>query len=509
MSSKEEKKSAAASYALPASWQNHWKIAAAVAVLGVLGAGAGFAADPKRFAFSWLFAFATFLMPALGMLFFVLIQRLTSANWSVTVRRTAETFGYGVVVFPLLFVPVLAGMPHLFPWLADHGHHGGGGEHGDAHSSVSVFEREAKADLAPGPGPDERRPAAAHDPHAAAPHAAAPHAAEPAHAEHGDAHHAVPTHAAGADAPEHAAPDHADHAAPAAHGGHGDLPDPHALAHGKLIEGKKPYLNKNFFLLRALLYFAIWVFLGARLLGLSTAQDGTKDAALTLRAQRLAPVGIMLFALTVTFAGIDWIMSLDPAWFSTIFGVYLFATTVVSSLALIIVVTLQLREAGKLQDVITVEHYHDLGKLMFGFNVFWAYIGFSQFMLIWYAALPEEVTWYHARWDNGPWATVSLVNLIGHFVVPFLFLISRNVKRNLPLLKIGSLLLLVMHVVDIYWFVMPNYGQDGFAFHWLDLACLLAVGGAYFAVVFFRMGKHPVIPTGDPRLPRSIAFQNA
>jgi hypothetical protein len=274
---------------------------------------------------------------------------------------------------------------------------------------------------------------------------------------------------------------------------------------------KAGFLNRNFFYLRAFLYFLIWGVLAIRLFGFSADQDVSKDPKLTLRAQAFAPAATGLFALSLTFAAVDWIMALEPSWFSTIFGVLYFATGVVSSLAVIILVTMALRNSGQLEGAVTVEHYHDLGKLMFGFTVFWAYISFSQFMLIWYAALPEETTWYHNRWDFDPWAKVSIAILFGHFVIPFLWTISRNFKRNLGRLKIGATIILVMHVVDMYWFVMPNYrlGQNGFSFSWIDAACLLAIGGIYSAFVFFRMTKYSLVPVGDPRLERALHFQNA
>jgi hypothetical protein len=278
------------------------------------------------------------------------------------------------------------------------------------------------------------------------------------------------------------------------------------------MQKKAAYLNKPFFLARAGIYFLIWVVLAVRLFGFSTAQDSSKDPQLTVRAQAFAPAATFLFALSLTFAVFDWVMALEPSWFSTIFGVYMFATGVVSSLALIILVTMALRKnSGPLHGAVSVEHYHDLGKLMFGFTVFWAYIGFSQFMLIWYAALPEETTWYHNRWDFAPWSSVSMLILFGHFVIPFFWTISRNFKRNLGRLQIGAAILLVMHVVDIYWFVMPNFmlGKEGFTFSWIDLACLLAVGGVYGAFVFYRMTQFSLVPVGDPRLQRSLHFQNA
>jgi hypothetical protein len=466
----------AGSWVLTGPWAGAWKIFAGIGAVGLVLSAVGFTTDTRRFAFSWMFAYITVLAIALGSIFFVLVQRLTSAGWSVTVRRTAELFGYGVIALIPLFIPVIMTMGHLFPWASEHqdaSGHDKGGEHG----SISLVT-----------------PAYAQAPeHAAAPAApAAQHGAAAAHGAMGEP--AAPSH--GATGPD--AKEHAEHQA-------------HAQIHSELMAKKSGWLNKNFFYARALLYFLIWSFLALRMLGYSVTQDTTKDPQLTVRAQAMAPAATFLFALSLTFAAVDWIMSLEPTWFSTIFGVYYFACGVVSSYAVIILVTLALRTSGPLQGAVTPEHYHDLGKLMFGFLVFWAYIGFSQFMLIWYAALPEETTWYHNRWDFGPWAKVTMAVIIGHFVVPFFWLISRNFKRNLGRLQIGAGILLVMHVVDIYWFVMPNYalGSNEFTFSWIDAACLLAVGGVYGAVVFLRMTKQSLVPVGDPRLERSLHFQNA
>jgi hypothetical protein len=295
------------------------------------------------------------------------------------------------------------------------------------------------------------------------------------------------------------------------HGGHGTGQDPHAIIHHEIMSKKAGYLNRNFFLIRAIGYFLVWAFLAFRLFGWSTRQDKTKDPKLTLSAQRFAPGATFLFALSLTFAAFDWIMSLEPTWFSTIFGVVIFACGVVSSYAVIILTTLALRSSGPLAGAVTVEHYHDLGKLMFGFLVFWGYVGFSQFMLIWYAALPEETTFFHNRWDFAPWDNVTMAILLFHFVVPFFWTMSRWFKRNTGRLQVGASIIVVMHVVNMYWHVMPNYmlGKEGFAFHWMDIACLLAVAGIYGAFVFHRMTQHPLIPVGDPRLERAIHFQNA
>lgn len=485
-------------WVLKGPWAGAWKVFAGIGALGLAGAAFGYVSDPKRFAFSWLFAFVTSLSVALGCIFFVLIQRLTSAGWSVTVRRTAEFFGYGIVALIPLFIPILMSMGHLFPWLGEH--HAPEKAHGNAggHTSISLItpayaQEHGNAPSTGGGGAEHKDPQVDKS-------------ANPHGLDNRDVHKEGPP----ADQP-------IGHAGPPSERGHTTasqehaLHEAHALIHDEVMAKKAAYLNKNFFYVRAILYFLVWTVIAMRLFGFSTAQDQSKDPQLTVRAQRFAPAATMLFALTLTGAAVDWIMSLEPSWFSTIFGVYYFATGVVSSLATIILVTMALRSSGPLEGAVTPEHYHDLGKLMFGFLVFWAYIGFSQFMLIWYAALPEETTWYHNRWDFGPWAKVSIAILIGHFVVPFFWLISRNFKRNLGRLQFGAAILLVMHVVDMYWFVMPNYalGSNDFAFSWIDAACLLAVGGVYAAFVFFRMTKNSLVPVGDPRLERSLHFQNA
>ncbi len=215
-------------------------------------------------------------------------------------------------------------------------------------------------------------------------------------------------------------------------------------------------------------------------------------------------MGTILFALTLTFAGFDWIMSLMPGWYSTIFGVYVFAGCAVSAYALITLIALGLHARGHFGDAVNVEHFHDIGKLLFGFICFWAYVGFAQWMLIWYAGIPEEATFFHLRWHSEGWKAVSILLMVGHFALPFFFLISRVPKRRLAMLGFGAAWMLVMHLVDVYWLVLPNADAGVFAPHWMDAACLLAIGGAFFAVVFWQMQRHPLIPVGDPRLLRSV-----
>lgn len=460
------------------SWASAWKVCAGAGGLGLAVSLGGLAMDAKRFAFSYLFAFVVFLTVALGSIFFILINRLTSAGWSVTVRRTAEFFGAGLVIFPVLFVPVLLSMGNLFPWW--------NGGHGEEHAAIALVS-EAKAAQH---GGEHAAPAGSAP---AAPAAAAEHGAAPA-AGHGEAGKAEAAHAGGHEG---------GHAA-----GH---QDPHHVAHGQVLHAKSFFFEKPFFLGRAALYLVIWCWLGWSFLRVSTRQDATKDPKDTLAAQRMSPLAAWAFGLTLTFSMFDWVMSLDPAWFSTIFGVYLFSCSAVSAMAVLIFVTMSLKEAGPLKDVVNVEHFHDMGKLLFGFNGFWAYIGFSQYMLIWYAGLPEETTFYHARGlgpAEGSWRIISIGLMVAHFIIPFFMLISRHAKRNLGVLKMGTVWLFAVHILDIYWFVLPNYTKE-LAPHWLDVTCLLGVGGIYLATVFYFMGKHQLIPVGDPRLKRALAFEQA
>ncbi|MCB9708381.1 MAG: quinol:cytochrome C oxidoreductase [Myxococcales bacterium] len=447
----------ASTFRIPVSdpWAHVWKALAALAAVGGVAAWFGYTGNPERFAFSYLFAFLCFLFIGLGAIFYVLILHLTSAGWGVSTRRTAEFFCTGVPVLALLFLPILAVLQHLYPW---YGH--------DVPQTKVSFNATLR-------GHAEEQPGSIGEQHAVHP-LSAPQTANGAAIRHtsGGGHHA-------------------------AH-----------LAHEAVVQKKHAYLNQPFFLIRALLYFAVWIFLAWRVVSLSLKQDETKDPHNTVKLKRMSAPGIIVLALTLTFASFDWIMSLEPAWYSTIFGVYLFGSSAVAIFAVVIVTTLALRAGGFLADAVNVEHYHDLGKLMFGFIVFWAYIGFSQLLLIWYAGLPEEATFYHLRWDGGLWQRLSLFLLVGHFFFPFALILSRNAKRKLAVLGFAAVWMLVLHVVEMYWFVMPYYSAGHFEMHWLDLACLLWVGGIYTAVVFRRMTRHALIPIGDPRLDRSLRFEN-
>jgi hypothetical protein len=282
---------------------------------------------------------------------------------------------------------------------------------------------------------------------------------------------------------------------------------PEAAADSQLAF-KLAYLNPTFFGLRWLAYFVIWSGLALWFWRRSLGQDSSRDPQVTIRMENLSGPTLVVFAITVTLASFDLLMSLDPAWYSTIFGVYFFAGGFVGFFALMTILTLALQRGGRLARVVTIEHYHDYGKLMFAFVFFWAYIAFSQYLLIWYSNIPEETVWFLQRQEHG-WADVALVLLFGHFLLPFLGLISRYAKRHRALLGLWAVWIFAMHWCDLYWVVMPEFSPGGLPLAWLDLCCFLGIGGIYLAGLVRLAGSRSLVPSGDPRLEDALRFENA
>ena len=280
------------------------------------------------------------------------------------------------------------------------------------------------------------------------------------------------------------------------------------VAHDELLQKKQAWLDPTFFSIRLAIYFLVWGLLATYFLRQSSKQDESGDPTLTTRMEHVAAPGMILYALTVTFAAFDLLMSLTPHWYSTIYGVYYFAGCILGFFALAPVLIALLKRRGFLTHLITPEHSHDLGKLMFGFVVFWAYIAFSQYLLIWYGNLPEETVWYSAR-EHDVWVWISVTLLFGHFVLPFLWLMSRYPKRKAATLIAGAVWLLFMHWVDIFYLVMPNARPDGNPFRLMDLACFAGIGGLFLAVILWRLGRTNLIPINDPRLDEALSFENA
>src|SRR5215470_12846305 len=378
--------------------------AAALAIVGVALSIGGALSDAQRFAFSYLTGFAFSATIVMGALFFVLLQHLVKAGWSVAARRQMEWVAGAAPVLFILFIPVIVLGPRAYgAWWAG----------------------------------------------------------------------------------------------------------PEAL-HDELLAKKEVWLNHTGFVVRGFLYIAIVSALGWYFSKQSEAQDASGDPGITARLQKLSAPMMLIFALTISFAGFDWLMSLQPHWYSTIFGVYTFAGAFVSSLAVLGLMTIALQRSGLYKRVSTIEHRHDIGKLQFAFIVFWSYIAFSQFMLIYYANLPEETIFYRSRWVGG-WQGLSLLLAVGHFAFPFVFLLSRHVKRHPIGFTVASILILAMHYVDMYWLVMPIYDATGAAWTgglWMDLGGLLAPAGIAAVVVALRAQRTNLYPLKDPRLGETLHVEN-
>jgi hypothetical protein len=378
----------------------------------------------ERFFRAYLVAFCFVASLSLGGLFFVMLQHLTRAGWSVVVRRVAEGLANNLKWLWILFIPIVVGLftGDLYHW------------------------------------------------------------SDPSH-------------------------------------------------HDELLAHKAPYLNVAFWLIRAAIYFIVWALLARFFVGSSLAQDESGDPRLTLRMQAVAAPGMILYALTQTFAIIDWVMAIEPHWYSTMFGVYFFAATTCGFGATMIILCYLLQRAGRVQQSITVEHYHDLGKFLFAFGVvFWAYIAYSQYMLIWYANIQEETIWFLIR-QLGGWGGLSLLLVIGHFAGPFVILISRHPKRWKGFLAVAAVWMLLVHFADIYWLAMPAVPlrliesvttypelvaefETGYReaydlrLELLDVTCLLGVAGVFLAMTARGLAGRSLIPAKDPRLGESLAFEN-
>lgn len=286
-----------------------------------------------------------------------------------------------------------------------------------------------------------------------------------------------------------------------------------------LLDKKAPYLNPTFFVVRVLIYGIVWSYLGRKFVSLSRRQDETGDRTLGRKARFTAGWAILLFALTTAFAGFDFLMSLDFRFFSTMWGVYYFASCAISSVSVVVLTLAILRARGKLAGLVTEEHFHDLGKLMFAFTVFWAYITFSQYFLIWYSNIPEETAWFVYRKEHG-WGWLFNTLAIGHFIVPFLLLAWRGVKRSPKALAALAAFLILMTAADMYWIIRPmvyvqvpavveaGLVEPGLFGVFLDAAGLVGVLGLWGWLFTRRLESGPLLPLKDPLLHESMAHRN-
>lgn len=272
-----------------------------------------------------------------------------------------------------------------------------------------------------------------------------------------------------------------------------------------MLRPKQIWLSPGFFIGRAAVYFAIWIPIAYFLWFWSRRQDETGAIDLTVKQRKLGAGGLPAVGFALTFAAFDWLMALEPDWASTIFGVYYFAGSFVAAIALYITVVYALEANGHLKGLLQPSHYHSLGKLLLAFVCFWAYIAFSQLLLIWLANLPHEVSFYILRWD-GPWRALSILLIVGHFVIPFFVLLSKPLKTKPRLLAIVALFLLGMHWVDIFWFVLPRRNPDLPRIHLADFTAFLGIGGIAIAFGAWLLGKGSLVPKRDPYMGESVRY---
>jgi hypothetical protein len=374
-------------------------LAGGVGLVALAVSAALYRGDPARFHQAWLLAFLYFLSLALGGLCYVLMMQAARAGSSVSVRRLGEALMATLPLFPLLFVPVLLGLHHLYEW------------------------------------------------------------------------------------------SHAD-----------------AVARDVLLRHKHAYLNVPFFAARAAVYFLVWGGTAWWFYRRSLEQDRTGAPELTRRMQTVAPPALVALGVTITFAAFDWIMSLQPHWSSTIFGLYFFAGSFAGAFGLLALLAAWLR-AGALAQVIKPDQLHDLGKWLFGFVAFWAYLAFSQYVLIWYANLPEETVFFARRWRGG-FQTVTVLLVLGHFAVPFFLLLARSVKRSPRALAVAGVWVLAAHLVDLYWLVLPAQPGARAGVRLVDVTVFIGVGGLFVAALAWLLARHALVPLRDPRLGEALAFEN-
>lgn len=386
-------------------------------VVLLVGWALGFIVSANFAMSAYLTALVYCVTLAIGCLFFVLIQHLCRAGWSVVVRRIAELVMMMIIPLAVLFLPII----------------------------ITLFFGEGMLYRWDDPG-------------------------------YASAHH---------------------------------LPE-------ATWDQKVRWLTPGWFTLRAIIYFAIWSGLAWFYYRGSVQQDETGDKSVTDRMQYWSGPAVIAFCGATSFAAFDWVMSLAPMWFSTMFGVYLFAGSVLAAHCVIVVCSYVLQEQGALRDEVTIEHYHDLGKFMFGFVFFWTYIAFSQFMLIWYANIPEETIWFYQR-QSGSWGTLGLMLIFFHWMLPFAGLMSLHVRRNPKLVFGWAVYLLGLHFIDIYWVIMPAMLPAAGQTHPTMggavgvLASVLCVGGMLTLLtgLGLRVAQQTkVAAVHDPRFRESIAFEN-
>jgi hypothetical protein len=277
--------------------------------------------------------------------------------------------------------------------------------------------------------------------------------------------------------------------------------DPAHVAKDALLQYKASwYLNSGGFVVRAIIYFAIWMTLGRLFLRYSSEQDATGNPVYVRKLQIVGRGAVVLYVLTMTLAAVDWMMSIEPHWYSTMYGLLVIGGQVLSAFAFAIAILTLLTEHDPVARVATSERFHDLGKMLLAFVMLYAYFAFSQFLIIWSGNIPEETPWYLKRFAGG-WQVLAIALPAFHFFLPFFILLSRKLKQNPRRLIIVALLMLFMRLVDLFWMIAPAYSPGKFALHWMDVAAVLGVGGVWLAAFLWQLQGRPILPLRDPALP--------
>ena len=275
--------------------------------------------------------------------------------------------------------------------------------------------------------------------------------------------------------------------------------DPEKVKLDPILQYKQPYLNVPFFILRTVIYFGAWVALAYFLNKGSLEQDETANPDLTKRLQRLSGPGLIIYGLTVTFASVDWVMSLEPRWFSTIYGMIFMVTQALAAMSLVTIAVILLSTRAAFSDLVTKRVLNDYGNLLLTFTMLWAYLSFSQYLIIWSGNLQNEIPWYVSR-ASGGWAWVALALIVFHFAVPFFLLLSRFVTRRKLWLGAVAAIQIVTSAIDIFWLTVPAYERAGPQFHWMDWLTILGIGGVWFWRFTASLKSRPLLPLHDPQV---------
>jgi hypothetical protein len=277
------------------------------------------------------------------------------------------------------------------------------------------------------------------------------------------------------------------------------------VAHDELLQKKAFYLNTPFFLSRTAVAFAAWMLIAYFLNRWSREQDSTADhKAVDRKLQLLSGGGLVVYAVTTTFTSIDWVMSLEPHWYSTMYGVIFMVSQALGAMALATLAVVRLSDKKPVTEFLGGRILHDLGKMLFAFTMIWAYVNFSQYLIVWSGNIPEEISWYLARFRGG-WGYVGGAVLLFHFVVPFLLLLSRKANRDPKTLTLAAVLLVVMRFVDISWLVLPAFSAGKFRFSYMDFSLPLGLGGIWLAFYARQLATRPLLPVNDPGFEEALA----